>query len=147
MQACLCSGGKTIYPTFYIWKCCYLMFRSPWVQILSKNTTMFVWVTLAITLIAYGVSSLLWFGISRIILASHVLQSRKRISKGEGDGHSEQPNVNKQLWCVFLVIRFNTLYELHQQFVHLVSGFQWFLEVFGFRETWKPETWKPWKNP
>ena len=39
------------------------MYRSPWVQILSKNTTMPVWVTLVITLITYGrrfVSLVIW---------------------------------------------------------------------------------------
>jgi hypothetical protein len=28
----------------------------------------------------------------------------------------------------------------HQQIVNLVSGFYWFFGVFGFLETWKPET-------
>ena len=38
-------------------------------------------------------------------------------------------------WIFFLKIKSFGVIDDHQQFVHLVSGFQRFLEVFGFRET------------
>ena len=71
------------------------------------------WPLLSRWLPMVAVLSLLWFGISRIILASHLLRSKKRISNGESEGHREQPNANKQLWCFFLVVmHLYTLYEL-----------------------------------
>jgi hypothetical protein len=42
--------------------------------------------------------------------------------------------------CLELQLTVVSLFTTHQQIVNLVSGFYWFFGVFGFRETWKPET-------
>ena len=81
-------------------KGCYLMifsffrfcYRPPFVQTSLKNTTMFVWVTLVITLIAYGrFASLVIWGITNYLGVACFTVKKK---EGEGD---EQPNANKRL--------------------------------------------------
>jgi hypothetical protein len=68
--------------------------RPPIVQTSSKNTTIFVWVTLAIAFIAYArfVYLVIWDITNYLGIACFTVQKKDK----EGKWHSAQPNAKRQ---------------------------------------------------
>ena len=71
---------------------CYLC-RPPMVQTSSKNTTIFVWVTLGIMFIAYGrfVSFVIWDITNYLGIACFTVKKKDK----KGDWYSVQPNAKR----------------------------------------------------
>ena len=100
MQICPCSGGMTSIIFFrkkggYLKNRFTLCFRPPIVQTSSKNSAIFVWVTLVITFIAYGrFVSLVIRDITNYLGIACFKVGKKKDKKGDGK------RLWMRWWCV-----------------------------------------------